>query len=90
MAEAHADSDLDLAVIVRTAQLTPEEKLECWRRFRQRLGRLGVGIDLVIAGKADVERLSGSRWHVPGWSKACCGSIGNKLSGSRGGNSSLS
>jgi hypothetical protein len=90
MAEVRADSDLDLAVIVRTAQLTPEEKLECWRRFRQRLGRLGVGIDLVIAGQADVERLSGSRWHVPGWRKACCGSIGNKLSGSRGRNSSLS
>jgi len=64
--EARADSDLDLAVIVRRAQLTPEEKLECWRRFRQRLGLLGVGIDLVIAGQADAERLSGSRWHVFG------------------------
>ncbi|MFM7362409.1 MAG: nucleotidyltransferase family protein [Cyanobium sp.] len=64
--EARADSDLDLAVIVRRAQLTPEEKLECWRRFRQRLGLLGVGIDLVIAGQADAERLSGSRWHMFG------------------------
>ncbi len=64
--EARADSDLDLAVIVRQAQLTPKETLECWRRFRQRLGLLGVGIDLVIAGQADAERLSASRWHVFG------------------------
>ena len=64
--EARADSDLDLAVIVRTAQLTPEQKLECWRSFRERLGPLGVGLDLVIAGQADAERLSASRWHVFG------------------------
>ena len=37
-----------------------------WRRFRQRLGPLGVGVDLIIAGQADAERLSGSRWHVFG------------------------
>jgi hypothetical protein len=30
------------------------------------VGRLGVGIDLVVAGAADAERLSGSRWHVFG------------------------
>lgn len=64
--EARPDSDLDLAVIVRQAQLKAEEKLACWRRFRQRLGPLGVGVDLVIAGQADAERLSGSRWHVFG------------------------
>ena len=64
--EARLDSDLDLAVIVRQPQLTPEQKMECWRRFRQRLGPLGVGLDLVIAGQADAERLSGSRWHVFG------------------------
>lgn len=40
--------------------------MDCWRRFRQRLGPLGVGLDLVIAGQADAERLSGSRWHVFG------------------------
>lgn len=64
--EARVDSDLDLAVIVRQGQLTPEQKLECWRRFRERLGPLGVGVDLVVAGNADAERLSGSRWHVFG------------------------
>jgi predicted nucleotidyltransferase len=64
--EARLDSDLDLAVIVCQPQLTPEQKMECWRRFRQRLGPLGVGLDLVIAGQADAERLSGSRWHVFG------------------------
>ena len=51
--EAGADSDLDLAVILRQPQLTPAEKLACWQRFRERLGLLGVGIDLVVAGSAD-------------------------------------
>lgn len=64
--EERADSDLDLAVIVRQPQLTPAEKMECWQRFRAALGRLGVGVDLVLAGAADAERLSGSRWHVFG------------------------
>ncbi len=64
--EARADSDLDLAVILRQPQLSPGEKLACWCRLRERLGQLGVGIDLVVAGSADAERLSGSRWHVFG------------------------
>ena len=64
--EARADSDLDLALILRQPHLQPAEKLACWRRFRERLGLLGVGIDLVVAGSADAERLSGSRWHVFG------------------------
>lgn len=64
--EARADSDLDLALILRQPQLTPAEKLACWRRFRERLGPLGVRVDLVVAGSADAERLSGSRWHVFG------------------------
>ena len=64
--EARADSDLDLAVIVRQPQLTPADKLACWRRFNRALGRPGVGVDLVVAGSADAERLSGSRWHVFG------------------------
>jgi len=64
--EARPDSDLDLAVIVRQPQLTPADKLACWRRFNRALGRQGVGVDLVVAGSADAERLSGSRWHVFG------------------------
>jgi predicted nucleotidyltransferase len=64
--EARPDSDLDLAVIVGRAQLTPAEKAACWQRFRQALGPLGVRVDLVVAGAADAERLSGSRWHVFG------------------------
>ena len=65
-ARADLDLDLDLAVILRQPQLSPAEKLACWRRFRERLGVFGVGIDLVVAGSADAERLSGSRWHVFG------------------------
>ncbi|WP_254216734.1 nucleotidyltransferase domain-containing protein [Synechococcus sp. CCY 9618] len=64
--EARADSDFDLPVIVRQPQLTPAEKAACWQRFRQTLGPLGVRVDLVVAGAADAERLSGSRWHVFG------------------------
>lgn len=64
--EAQPDSDLDLAVIVRQPQLTPAEKMACWRRYQAALGRLGVKVDLVLAGHADADRLSGSRWHVFG------------------------
>ncbi len=64
--EALSDSDLDLAVIVGRAQLTPSEKAACWQRFREALGPLGVRVDLVLAGAAAAERLSGSRWHVFG------------------------
>ena len=63
---ARVDSDLDLAVIVCQPQLTPAEKMAYWQRFDRALGRLGVGVDLVVAGVADAERLSGSRWHVFG------------------------
>jgi hypothetical protein len=64
--EARADSDLDLAVIVRQPQLSGAEKLVCWQRFSLVLGSLGVGVDLVVAGCADAAWLSGSRWHVFG------------------------
>ncbi|MFM7237154.1 MAG: hypothetical protein ACKOYK_10385 [Cyanobium sp.] len=47
-------------------QLTGAKKMACWQRFSQALGSLGVGVDLVVAGAADAERLSGSRWHVFG------------------------
>jgi predicted nucleotidyltransferase len=64
--EALSDSDLDLAVIVGRAKLSPAEKASCWQRLRAALGPLGVRVDLVVAGAADAERLSGSRWHVFG------------------------
>jgi len=64
--DAAADSDLDLAVIMKKPQLTPSEKADCWQRFRQAIGPLGVGVDLVVAGALDAERLSGSRWHLFG------------------------
>lgn len=64
--EARPDSDLDLAVILRQPHLSPSEKLAHWQRLRQILGSLGVGVDLVVAGRDDAARLSGSRWHVFG------------------------
>ena len=53
-------------MIVDRLQLTPAEKTACWQRFRAALGPLGVRVDLVLAGAADAEQLSGSRWHVFG------------------------
>ena len=61
-----ADSDLDLAVISEHPHLTPQDKLEAWRRYRQLLGSIPVGVDLLVNGKADAVRLAGSRWHVMG------------------------
>jgi predicted nucleotidyltransferase len=55
--EARANSDLDLAVILHQPQLNGVEKMACWQRFSQALGSLGVGVDLVVAGAADAERL---------------------------------
>ena len=64
--EAAADSDLDLAVIVKQPRLSGSETSACWQRFRQVIGPLGVAVDLVVAGAVDAEWLSGSRWHVFG------------------------
>ena len=64
--EAQTDSDLDLAVILRQPQLTPQQKAAAWRRCRDVLGYPGVGVDLVLAGAAEADRLSQSRWHVFG------------------------
>jgi len=38
--EARPDSDLDLAVIVGQPQLTPAEKMACWKRFNRAPGWL--------------------------------------------------
>jgi predicted nucleotidyltransferase len=62
--QARSDSDLDLAVIVDQPTLTPTERSSHWCRLRKRIGLLGTGVDLIVAGSADAERLSGSRWHV--------------------------
>ena len=41
--EAKFDSDLDRAVVIRQAQLTPAEKASHWRHFRELIGPLGAG-----------------------------------------------
>ena len=64
--DAVEDSDLDLAVIAKEPQLTPEAKLQLWKHCRAALGSVPVGCDLVVQGSADAERLSKSRWHVMG------------------------
>ncbi|MBM5785018.1 MAG: nucleotidyltransferase domain-containing protein [Cyanobacteria bacterium K_DeepCast_35m_m1_288] len=64
--DARLDSDLDLAVICREPSLTPAEKTERSFGYRQLLGSVGVGVDLVVVGAADAQHLAGSRWHVMG------------------------
>lgn len=65
-ADSRVDSDLDLAVICREPTLTPAEKTQRSFAYRQMLGAVGCGVDLVVVGSQDAERLAGSRWHVMG------------------------
>ena len=64
--EGRLDSDLDLAVICREPSLEPQLKTQRWSHYRNLLGRLPCGVDLVVQGSADAARLAGSRWHVMG------------------------
>ncbi|MEB3360843.1 MAG: nucleotidyltransferase domain-containing protein [Synechococcaceae cyanobacterium] len=70
--EARLASDLDLAVIVLQPQLTPDQKLECWRRSRQRLGPLSAGLDLesparlMLSGCVDPAGMGSVMWSEKG------------------------
>jgi predicted nucleotidyltransferase len=64
--KAQPDSDLDLAVICKLAQLSPEQKRQHWQRCRDAIGLFGCGVDLVVQGQADAAYLAQSRWHVMG------------------------
>ena len=64
--EAKPDSDLDLALITQMAELSPQQRLACWKRYRAAVGALPCGVDLVIQGSAVAARLAQSRWHVMG------------------------
>ena len=58
------DSDLDLAVICQEPELTSQQRTQRWRTYRNAIGPLGCGVDLVLQGQADAATLAGSRWHV--------------------------
>ena len=45
---ARADSDLDLAGICRESELNSAQRGERWRSYREALGLLGCGLDLVL------------------------------------------
>jgi predicted nucleotidyltransferase len=64
--DARSDSDLDLVVVCHEPDLTPEQKTALWRRYRDLLGRMSVGVDLIVTGWRRAERMAGSRWHVMG------------------------
>ena len=61
---ARTDSDLDLAVICREPELNSAKRGDRWRSYREALGHLGCGVDLVLQGQNDAAKLAGSRWHV--------------------------
>ena len=61
---ARNDSDLDLAVICKEQELTSQQRTQRWRTYRNAIGPLGCGVDLVLRGQADAARLAGSRCHV--------------------------
>ena len=61
---ARNDSDLDLAVICKEQKLTNQQRTKRWRTYRNAIGPLGCGVDLVLQGQADAARLACSRWHV--------------------------
>ena len=61
---ARNDSDLDLAVICNEQELTSQQRTQRWRTYRNAIGPLGCGVDLVLQGQADAARLACSRWHV--------------------------
>ncbi len=64
--DARPDSDFDVLVVMPQATLTPKERQQATRSLRAALRPLPlrVGVDLVVVGAADAERLAGSRWHV--------------------------
>jgi predicted nucleotidyltransferase len=64
--DARPDSDLDLLVVMPQATLTPQERQQALRSLRAALRPLplSVGVDLVVVGEEDAQRLAGSRWHV--------------------------
>jgi predicted nucleotidyltransferase len=64
--DARPDSDLDLLVVMPQATLTPQDRQQALRSLRSALRplNLSVGVDLVVVGEEDAERLAGSRWHV--------------------------
>ena len=50
---ARSDSDLDLAVICREPELNSQLRTKRWCTYREALGGLGCGIDLVLQGQVD-------------------------------------
>ena len=64
MGTARTDSDLDLAVICREPELNSAQRGERWRTYRETLGHLGCGVDLVLQGQNDAAKFACSRWHV--------------------------
>ena len=44
--------------------LSSAQRGERWHAYRNALGQLGCGVDLVLQGQNDAAKLAGSRWHV--------------------------
>ena len=61
---ASAESDLDLLLITREAQLEGQALQQAWWGYYQQLRDLPLPVDLVVMGWEEAERLAGSRWHA--------------------------
>ena len=64
--EARTTSDLDLLAICHQPKLEGQELRRAWSGLYRQLSDLPLPVDLLVLGKADADRLSGSRWHAVG------------------------
>jgi predicted nucleotidyltransferase len=64
---ARPDSDLDLLLIHREAELDGAAVQRLWWQHLQQVWDLPLGLDLVVVGRAEADRLAGSRWHAIGY-----------------------
>ena len=63
--EAGEDSDLDLLVIENNYQ----DKAAEYLRLKEAIGRLGVGVDLLLMSRTEFDRRSQVRGTLPYWAK---------------------
>jgi predicted nucleotidyltransferase len=64
---ARPDSDLDLLLIRREPELDGAAVQRLWWQHLQQVWDLPLGLDLVVVGRAEADRLAGSRWHAIGY-----------------------
>jgi predicted nucleotidyltransferase len=64
---ARPDSDLDLLLIRQEPELDGAAVQRLWWQHLQQVWDLPLGLDLVVVGRTEADRLAGSRWHAIGY-----------------------